>query len=340
MRSICKPLLVVAFVGTVVAVPALAQQPRSYPPPCDASKVSKADVDRAHTVFLSGKQFLDESNYDKAISYFNDAYSIDCSVHAHPAHHRDGVRAQGRQGRSRPRARGVPAPRPERARPRARRAPHQEPERPARARGPAPSASAAAAERRPPLRRAPTRRRRRTAPARRRRPPSPARQPTVEPRRRSAVPWIVSGVGGAVAHRRRASCSSSGAATSRRRRAAARQRMGCIAPSSPTGQQGRTLETVGGVVGVRRHRRGRRRVSSGSFRARRPPRGRAAQGARPCRPSCARVRGTSARLDPSEPDACAEAAASVARRARRLRGECTVRGAPFPAPRCAGVRLK
>jgi tetratricopeptide (TPR) repeat protein len=44
--------------------------------------VSKGDVDRAHTVFLSGKQYLDESNYDKAISYFDDAYSIDCSVHA------------------------------------------------------------------------------------------------------------------------------------------------------------------------------------------------------------------------------------------------------------------
>ena len=46
-----------------------------------ASKVSKIDVERAHTVFLSGKGFLDESNYDKAISYFKDAYSIDCSVH-------------------------------------------------------------------------------------------------------------------------------------------------------------------------------------------------------------------------------------------------------------------
>ncbi len=82
MRPLRKPLLVLAFLGTVIAVPALAQQPPSYPPACEASKVSKADVDRAHTVFLSGKQFLDESNYDKAISYFNDAYSIDCSVHA------------------------------------------------------------------------------------------------------------------------------------------------------------------------------------------------------------------------------------------------------------------
>jgi tetratricopeptide (TPR) repeat protein len=83
MRSTCKPLLIVAFVGTVIAVPAIAQQPSSgYPPPCEASKVSKGDGDRAHTVFLSGKQFLEEANYDKAISYFKDAYSIDCSVHA------------------------------------------------------------------------------------------------------------------------------------------------------------------------------------------------------------------------------------------------------------------
>ena len=82
MRPLRQPLLVFTFVGTVIAFPALAQQPTSYPPACDASKVSKADVERAHTVFLSGKQFLDESNYDKAVSYFNDAYSIDCSVHA------------------------------------------------------------------------------------------------------------------------------------------------------------------------------------------------------------------------------------------------------------------
>jgi Tetratricopeptide repeat len=81
MRSIRLPLLVAALAGTVVAVPAFAQQAVVYPPPCDASKVTKGDVDRAHAVFLSGKQYLDESNYDKAISYFNDAYSIDCSVH-------------------------------------------------------------------------------------------------------------------------------------------------------------------------------------------------------------------------------------------------------------------
>jgi tetratricopeptide (TPR) repeat protein len=83
MRSIRHPLASVVSIATIIAVPALAQSssPTTYPAACDASKVSKSDSDRAHTVYLSGKQYLDESNYDKAISYFNDAYSIDCSVH-------------------------------------------------------------------------------------------------------------------------------------------------------------------------------------------------------------------------------------------------------------------
>jgi hypothetical protein len=83
MRHLRKPLLVLALLGTL-AVPALAQQPTlsQYPAACDATKVTKANMDRAHAVFLSGKGFLDVSDYDKAISYFKDAYSIDCSVHA------------------------------------------------------------------------------------------------------------------------------------------------------------------------------------------------------------------------------------------------------------------
>jgi len=82
MRFKRNTLLVLALLGVGIAIPAVAQQPQSYPAACDASKVSKSDVDRAHTVYLSGKGFLDEANLDKAISYFKDAYSIDCSVHA------------------------------------------------------------------------------------------------------------------------------------------------------------------------------------------------------------------------------------------------------------------
>ncbi len=82
MRLLRSPLAALGFVGALVSAPALAQQPVDYPPACDESKVSRSDHERAHTVFLSGKEFLEESNYDKAISYFMDAYSIDCSVHA------------------------------------------------------------------------------------------------------------------------------------------------------------------------------------------------------------------------------------------------------------------
>lgn len=81
MRPFRRPLLVLSLLAMAVAVPALAQTSSGYPAACEASKVSKGESDRAHTVFLSGKGFLDESNYDKAISYFKDAYSIDCSVH-------------------------------------------------------------------------------------------------------------------------------------------------------------------------------------------------------------------------------------------------------------------
>jgi hypothetical protein len=82
MRPARHLLLLIALGAVPIALPVLAQPATDYPPPCDASRVTKADIDRAHTVFLSGKQYLEESNYDKAIGYFKDAYSIDCSVHA------------------------------------------------------------------------------------------------------------------------------------------------------------------------------------------------------------------------------------------------------------------
>jgi tetratricopeptide (TPR) repeat protein len=83
MRPHRRTLLASSLLGIVIALPALGQEAAvTYPLPCDAAKVTKGDVERAHTVFLSGKQYLEESNYDKAISYFNDAYAIDCSIHA------------------------------------------------------------------------------------------------------------------------------------------------------------------------------------------------------------------------------------------------------------------
>jgi hypothetical protein len=83
LRPQAFTLVLAVFGAAALATTASGQEPAAeYPAPCDASTVTKADIDRAHTVFLSGKDFLEESNYDKAISYFKDAYAIDCSIHA------------------------------------------------------------------------------------------------------------------------------------------------------------------------------------------------------------------------------------------------------------------
>lgn len=82
-RLIRNRVLTIGLSVLVTALPAIAEEPPvKYPPPCDPSQVTKSDVDRAHSVFLSGRQYLEESNYDKAIGYFIDAYAIDCSIHA------------------------------------------------------------------------------------------------------------------------------------------------------------------------------------------------------------------------------------------------------------------
>jgi tetratricopeptide (TPR) repeat protein len=82
MRFACLSPLCIGVVSVLMGVPAhAAERNDDYPAPCDESTVSRADHDRAHSVFLSGKGFLDEDDYDKAISYFKDAYTIDCSVH-------------------------------------------------------------------------------------------------------------------------------------------------------------------------------------------------------------------------------------------------------------------
>jgi len=242
MRSICKPLLVVAFLGTLVAVPALAQ-PASYPPACDASKVTKADVDRAHAVFLSGKQFLDESNYDKAISYFNDAYSIDCSVHAilpiiATAYERKGDKAAAVVALEEYLRRVPAAADREHVERRIKnlndQLAHEAP--PASAASSAPAASAAPSEAPPPQPSAA--------------PPTPAAiaaAPEEQPKA-SAGPWIVTGLGGAaiiggVVMFIVGSSDISSASS------ACPSRMLCVPSVASQGNTGRTLETVGVVVG-------------------------------------------------------------------------------------------
>jgi tetratricopeptide (TPR) repeat protein len=247
LRSIRQPLLLVALMGTAVAVPAFAQQPNTYPPPCDASKVSKGDVDRAHTVFLSGKQYLDESNYDKAISYFNDAYSIDCSVHAilpiiATAYERKGDKGEAVRALEEYLRRSPNAPDREHIERRIKnlsdQLSHAEPA--ASAPGTASAGTAPAAP-----------------------PPSAAPEPSATPaavpaeppaavappsHSRSPGPWIVTGVGGGatiagvvlwiVGHGDISTAET-----------ACKGRTGCLPSVASQGNNGRTLETAGAVVG-------------------------------------------------------------------------------------------
>ncbi|MGA2447744.1 MAG: tetratricopeptide repeat protein [Polyangiaceae bacterium] len=78
MRS---PFAAVIVAGLTISLDVLAQTTTQYSQACDPTSVSRSEAARAHTVFLSGKEYLDESNYEKAIRYFQDSYSIDCSVH-------------------------------------------------------------------------------------------------------------------------------------------------------------------------------------------------------------------------------------------------------------------
>ncbi len=243
MRSICKPLLVVAFLGTLVAVPAFAQ-PASYPPACDASKVSKSDVDRAHAVFLSGKQFLDESNYDKAISYFTDAYSIDCSVHAilpiiATAYERKGDKAEAVRALEEYLRRVPNAADREHVERRIKNLNDQMAhEAPSASASAAPSAPASAAPTPAP------------APESSAVPAPVASTPAMvePPRKSSAGPWIVGGIGaasligGVVLYVVGSSDISSAVSV-------CPSRMGCPASVASQGNQGRSLKTAGAIVG-------------------------------------------------------------------------------------------
>ncbi len=188
----------------MIAAPALAQPSAAvtYPPPCDPSHVSKADIDRAHTVFLSGKQYLEESNYEKAISYFNDAYSIDCSVHGilpiiATAYERKGDKAEAIRALEEYQRRAPNAPDHEVIERRLRnlneQLSHEQPP-PATAAPPPPTlpnaTPAPTSSSAPVPAAAPTTS---TLP-----PPAPLPTRPPEPPRHSAVPWVVVGVGGAV----------------------------------------------------------------------------------------------------------------------------------------------
>jgi hypothetical protein len=215
--------------------------------------VSKADVERAHTVFLSGKQYLEESNYEKAISYFNDAYSIDCSVHGilpiiATALERKGDRAEAIRALEEYQRRAPNAPDHEvierrlrnlndqladqLAREQASAAPPPPPAAPPASSAPPPSAPPVSTAALPPVP-PPTA------------PPGPPEPQATGP---SAAPWVLVGIGGAVFIAGGVMwLVGNGEVTSATSRCP--NHMNCDDPSSISkGNEGRTLEYVGGPL--------------------------------------------------------------------------------------------
>ncbi len=248
MRSTRQPLLSVALICTVFAFPAFAQRtPASYPPPCDAAKVSKGDSDRAHTVFLSGKQYLDESNYDKAISYFNDAYSIDCSVHGilpiiATAFERRGDRSEAVHALEEYLRRAPNAPDHEIVERRIRNLKDQVAREQAAAAPPPPTATAAPPPPAPSVTPEPP-----PPPPVASEPPPPPPPPRISP---GPGPWVMVGLGGAGAVAGIALYAAGAGDISDAEKACGNSRMNCAPTVAQKGNSGRGLETAGGVVTV------------------------------------------------------------------------------------------
>jgi hypothetical protein len=191
-------------------------------------------------VFLSGKGFLDEANYDKAISYFKDAYSIDCSVHAilpiiATAYERKGDKASAVQALQEYLKRVPSASDREVIERRIKNL--QDQMTPVAASTPPPAASSA-----PPPPPTVTATATATASA------APTTAPTESGGGHSVAPWIVVGVGGA-ALVTGVVLYAVGAGDVSSASNACPSRSNCPQSVADQGNNGRNLETVGGIVG-------------------------------------------------------------------------------------------
>ncbi len=81
MRASPRTLCLVFLFGTVVSVPAFAQQPSLTVYPACTGNPTKTDSDAAHGAYIAGKGSFDENDYARAVDYFKDAYRRDCTKH-------------------------------------------------------------------------------------------------------------------------------------------------------------------------------------------------------------------------------------------------------------------
>lgn len=80
MRRSHRTIPLLLLFGVAIAIPAFAdvKPGESLPGACPMNPEKR---DRAHETFITGKTFFDRGERDKALQYYTDAYTIDCSAH-------------------------------------------------------------------------------------------------------------------------------------------------------------------------------------------------------------------------------------------------------------------
>jgi hypothetical protein len=79
MRKLFARYVVLAGLASPTLAFAQAAEPAAYPP-CTGTP-SEADVSAAQGLFAAGKTSFNEADYGRAITYWEDAYSRDCTAH-------------------------------------------------------------------------------------------------------------------------------------------------------------------------------------------------------------------------------------------------------------------
>ncbi len=80
MRHVKHALGLCLVLGATASAPAFADEASTYPD-CGGKTPSKDDSEHGHNLYIQGKVYYDDGDYNKAIPRFKEAYKVDCTKH-------------------------------------------------------------------------------------------------------------------------------------------------------------------------------------------------------------------------------------------------------------------
>jgi hypothetical protein len=80
MRHVKHAVGLSLLLAATVSAPAFADEPSTYPD-CGGKTPSKDDSEHGHNLYIQGKVYYDDGDYNKAIPRFKEAYKVDCTKH-------------------------------------------------------------------------------------------------------------------------------------------------------------------------------------------------------------------------------------------------------------------